>query len=270
MKVYISADMEGVTSVSGWPDVTPRSAEHEVARHWMTADVNAAIQGAREAGAEEFLVNDGHWEHRNIVPDELETGTELIAGWAKPLGMMAEIDTGWDAALLVGHHAHFGVRDGTMGHTLSDDCFRDVRVNGHSVNEAELCAAVAGEFGVPVVMLSGDTALEREVKRFLPNVHIAVVKTGLEYETSRMLHPTVARKRIREAARAGIAALPDSAPYHMKMPCTVEAEFQKVPVATLACSIPTVERVNDMTVRFESPSAAAAFKLLRVLLKVSE
>jgi D-amino peptidase len=262
--------MEGISSVSGWPDVTPDTPGHEIARHWMTADVNAAIAGAREAGADEFLVNDGHWKHRNIVPDELDPGAELVSGWAKPLGMVAEIDTGWDVACFVGFHARYGVRDGLMGHTLSDDCFRDVRVNGHSANEAELCAAVAGEFDVPVVMLSGDTALEREAKRFLPDAEVAVVKTGLEYETARMLHPEVSRARIREAARRGVTERSGNSPYRVSAPCVIEAEYQKVGVATLACSIPTVERVDAVTVRYEAGDMVTAFKLLRVLLKLGE
>jgi D-amino peptidase len=268
MRIYISADMEGISSVSGWPDVTPGSPEHEVASHWMTADVNAAIGGALDAGAEQVLVSDGHWHGRNIVPEELDSRAELIRGWAKPLGMMAEIDRGWDAALFVGYHTRLGVRDGLLGHTLSDDCFRDVRVNDRSVTEAEINAAVAGEFGVPVVMVSGDRALEREVARFLPGARIAVVKTGLEYETAVLLHPEVARARIREAARAGVAEVSGGTVYRIAAPCRVEVEFQKVEVATLACSIPTVERVADATVRFETADMVAAQKLLRVLLKL--
>lgn len=268
MRVYISADMEGISSVCGWPDVTPGSPEHDSARHWMTADVNAAIHGAVEAGAKQILVSDGHWYGRNIVPEELEGCAELIRGWAKPLGMMAEIDRGWDAALFVGYHTRLGVRDGLLGHTLSDDCFRDVRINGRSVTEAELNAAVAGEFGVPVVMLSGDTALEREITGLLPAAKIAVVKTGLEYETAMLLHPEVARARIREAARLGVAAVATVSPFRIPAPCIVEAEFQKVEAATLASSIPTVERVADATVRYETTDMVTAQKLLRVLLKL--
>lgn len=268
MRVYISADMEGITSVCGWADVTPGTPEHHEACHWMTADVNAAIQGAMDAGADEFLVSDGHWRHRNIVAEELHPRAELIRGWAKPLGMMAEVDTGWDAAFFVGYHTRLGVRDGLLGHTLSDDCFRDIRVNGQSMTEAELCAAVAGQFGVPVVMVSGDTATEREVRRFLPKAHFAVVKTGLEYETARLVHPDTARARIREAARLGISDVAESEPYCFPPRSTVEVDFQKVEAATLACSIPGIERVDDATVRFETPDAAAALKLLRVLLKL--
>lgn len=268
MRVYISVDMEGISSVCGWSDVTPGSPEHEIARHQMTADVNAAIHGALEAGAESILVSDGHWHGRNIVPEELDSRAELVRGWAKPLGMMAEIDRGWDAALFVGYHTRLGIRDGLLGHTLSDDCFRDIRVNGRSVTEAELNAAVAGQFGVPVVMLSGDTALAREVAGFLPKAQMALVKTGLEYETAVLLHPEIARARIQEAARRGVAEAAASTAYRVPSPCMIEAEFQKVEVATLAASIPTVERIADATVRFETPDMVTAQKLLRVLLKL--
>jgi D-amino peptidase len=119
-------------------------------------------------------------------------------------------------------------------------------------------------------MLSGDSALEREVRSFLPEVQVAVVKTGLEYETARLLHPTIARARIHEAARLGLADCLKSVPFRIPAPCVVEAEFQKVATATLACSIPTIIRVDDVTVRFETQDVITAQKLLRVLLKLSD
>jgi D-amino peptidase len=268
MRVFVSADMEGISSVAGWSDVTPGSLDYQQACHWVTQDVNAAIQGALEAGAETILVNDGHWYQRNIIPDELDVHAELIRGYTKPLGLMEGIDRHWDAAFFVGYHTRLGIRDGLMGHTLSDKCFRDVRLNGHPVSEAELNAAIAGEFSVPVVMISGDSALEREVKTFLPGVPTVVVKTSLEYETTVLLHPTVARQRIVEAARLGLERASAIAPYRIKTPCLVEAEFQNVEAATLASSVPTVSRVDDSTVRFEAEDMATAMRVLKVFLKL--
>ena len=268
MRVFVSADMEGVSSVAGWPDVTPGSPDYERARHWMTQDVNAAIQGALEANAERILVNDGHMHGRNILPEELDVHAELIRGYVKPLGMMEGIDQGWDAALFIGYHTRFGVRDGLLGHTLSHECFRDIRLNGRSVTEAELNAATAGSYGVPAVLFSGDSALEREVKAFLPAARTIVVKTGLEYETAVLLHPQRARQRIREAARAAVQGAAEVEPYRVHTPCVVEAEFQRVGVATLASSVPTVCRTGDLTVRFETTGVPEAARLLKVLLKL--
>ncbi len=268
MRVFISADMEGVSSVTGWPDVTPGSPDYARACRWMTQDVNAAIQGAVEAGADTVLVNDGHWRSRNILPEELDRHAELIRGYVKPLGMMEGIDRGWDAAFFIGYHAGFGPRDGLMGHTLSHECFRDVRLNGRSVTEAELNAATAGSYGVPAVLFSGDRALEREVQAFLPTARTAVVKDGLEHETAVLLHPDTARQRIREAARLALERGVDVPPYRVAGPCVVEAEFQRAGVATLAACIPTVDRAGDFTVRFEAPGVPEAARILKVLLKL--
>lgn len=268
MKVFVSADMEGISSVAGLPDVTPGSPDHRVACHWMTQDVNAAIEGAMLAGAQQILVNDGHWDSRNIVPDELNSQAELIRGYVKPLGMMDGIERGWDAAFFIGYHVRFGVFDGVMGHTLSGDCFRDVRLNGRSVSEAELNAAVAGHFGVPVVLISGDRALQRETVSVLPAARYVVVKTGLQRETAVLVHPSVAQREIREAARASLESLPGAEPFHVGPPCEVEVEFQRPESASIASSVPGVTRIDGCGVRFDCADAAAALRMLKVLLRL--
>jgi D-amino peptidase len=268
VRVFISADMEGISSVTGWYDVTPGTAEYETARVWMTDDVNGAILGALDAGAQRILVNDGHGNHRNLIPERLDAHAELIRGYTKPLGMMEGIDGGWDAVFFIGYHARLSVRDGLLGHTLSPECFRDIRLNGRSVSEAELNAAVAGTFGVPVVLISGDSSLDREIKGFLPAVQIVVVKTSLEYETAILVHPSITRDRIRQAARLALEGTSNVTPYCVETPCVIEAEFQETATATLASSVPTVARVGAATVRFEAPDAAVALKILKVFLRL--
>lgn len=268
MRVFISADMEGISSVAGWPDVTPGSPEHQVACHWMTQDVNAAIEGAVSAGAQQILVNDGHWNMRNIVPEELSPQAQLIRGSVKPLGMMEGIERGWDAAFFIGYHVRFGVPDGIMGHTLSGECFRDVRLNGRPVGEAELNAAVAGHFGVPVVLISGDHALERETANALPTARYVVVKTTLQVETTVLLHSSVARQQIQEAAAASLEALHEAKPYRVGPPCEVEVEYQRPESACYALSVPGVSRVGDCSIRFDCADAPSALRILKVLIRL--
>jgi len=268
MRVFISADMEGISSVAGWPDVSPDSPEHKVACHWMTQDVNAAIRGAALAGARQILVNDGHWEMRNIVPEELDTRAELVRGSFKPLGMMEGIQHGWDAAFFIGYHVRFGVADGLMGHTLSGECFRDVRMNGRSVGEAELNAAVAGHFGVPVVLVSGDDALQRETESALPDATYVVVKRSLQTETTVLVHPDAARQRIEAGARMSLASIKDAEPYRIGTPCEIAAQFQSPASSCYATSVPGVARVDDCTVRFECADAPSALRMLKVLMRL--
>lgn len=268
MRVFISADMEGISSVSGWPDVSPGSPEHEVARHWMTQDVNAAIRGAALAGARQILVNDGHWEMRNIVPEELDARADLVRGSLKPLGMMEGIQHGWDAVFFIGYHTRFGVGDGLMGHTLSGECFRDIRMNGRSIGEAELNAAVAGHFGVPVVLISGDLALKRETESALPSATYVVVKRSLQTETTVLIHPEVARQQIEAGAKVSLASTGDAEPYRVGPPCEVTAQYQSPASSCYATSVPGVARVDDCTVRFECSDAPSALRMLKVLMKL--
>ena len=240
-----------------------------MARHWMTQDVNAAIEGAVLAGAQQILVNDGHWEMRNIVPEELNPAARLMRGSVKPLGMMEGIERGWDAAFFIGYHVRFGVADGVMGHTLSGECFRDVRLNGRSVGEAELNAAVAGHFGVPVVLISGDQALERETANTLPDARYVVVKTSLQTETTVLLHSSVVRQQIQDAALASLESLRDAEPYRVGPPCEVEAQYQRPESACYASSVPGVCRVDDCTIRFGCADAPSALRILKVLMRLA-
>ncbi|MGH9823509.1 MAG: M55 family metallopeptidase, partial [Blastocatellia bacterium] len=155
LKVYISADMEGVAGVSTWSvQGLPPGREYEQFRHLLTKEVNAAIQGAYDAGATEVLVSDGHGDAQNIDVEELDPRVRLIRAWPRPLQMMQSIDDTFDAVVFIGYHAGEGEADAVLAHTFSGK--ETVKLNGMIVPEAGFNAAIAGEFGVPVVFISGD------------------------------------------------------------------------------------------------------------------
>jgi D-amino peptidase len=266
--IYISIDMEGVTGVVLEADVTPGTPQWELARHWMTADANAAIDGAVAGGAERILVDDGHWTMCNLIADELRPEADLVRGSVKSLGMMEGIDRGWDAALFVGYHAGFGAADGVLGHTLSGERFRRIRLNGEEVTEAEINAAVAGAFGVPVAMVSGDAALQRHLADRLPEAEFAVVKTGVSAETAVLVHPVRARERIRQCAQRAVARTASIPPFVVDLPCEVHVEFQHPAGASIAEWVPNVERVDEVSVRFLAGDAPAIMRMLNLLMRL--
>jgi len=179
VKVYISADMEGVDGV-----VTPFQADRYKEewgrfRKFMTQEVVAAIEGAREAGATEFLVSDSHGSMENIVIEDLPEGTRLVRSRPRPLEMMEGIDASFTAVVFVGYHAGANAEGGVLAHTYRGaGGIRDLRINGVSVPEGGLNAAIAGHFGVPVVAVSGDQVACQQVASLVGPIETAVVKPG--------------------------------------------------------------------------------------------
>jgi len=265
MRIFISVDIEGISGVTTAAETHPGGHDYELARRWMTAETNAAIAAAFEGGATQVLVNDSHGSMNNLLLDELDPRAEVIRGWLKPLGMMQGIEQGWDAAFFVGYHAAAGDGDGILAHTINGASFHAVRLNGRPVSEAELNAAVAGEFGVPVVLVTGDARLEPAVRTLLDPVEFVAVKTGMARETAQLVHPTRGRQLVHDGARAAMRLVGTALPVRLPGPYRIELEYRSTDLATLASFVPTVARLDGRTVSFTSPTLVRAMTTLRVL-----
>lgn len=194
LKVYISADMEGIGGVSTWDvQAEAKGREYEKFRRLMTLEVNAAVEAAFEAGASEVLVSDSHGDAQNIDVELLDKRARLIRSWPRPLGMMQGIDESFAAAALIGYHAAEGSSPGVLAHTFTGKV--SVALNGTAVPEAGISAAIAGEFGVPIVFVSGDQVITRETKRLLGNLETATVKEAIGFSSAIMIHPELAQRR---------------------------------------------------------------------------
>src|SRR5262245_56471429 len=165
LRVFISADMEGITGVVNAAQLGAGELDYERFRKLMTAEVNAAIDGALAAGATKLTVADSHGNGLSLLPDELNPKARLIRSWPRPLEMMEGVEGGFDAALFIGYHASINTPQAVRAHTISSRRFFDVRLNGQHASEGLLNAAVAGQFGVPVVLVSGDEAAVAELQR---------------------------------------------------------------------------------------------------------
>jgi len=170
MKIYISADMEGVAGVVTGEQLSPAGFEYQRFREFMTQEVNAAIEGAVEAGATEIVVSDSHGNAQNLLIEKLPKNTLVVRGFPRPLVMMQGIDATFDGTIFLGYHASTSNPEGVRAHTMSSARLADVRLNDKSMSEGGFNAAIAGHFNVPIIMVSGDDAAVKEVSELLGDI----------------------------------------------------------------------------------------------------
>jgi len=278
VKVLISADMEGTCGVVSWVQVDPpeygstpsSQTEYERARLRMTREVNAAIEGALEAGAEEVIVNDSHDGMRNLIPEELHPACRWISGNDKPLGMMQGVDLeGVGAVLFTGYHAKAGTPNAPLAHTWSG-WINDVRINGRSTGEFGINAAVAGHYGVPVVFVSGDRIAVEQTRDWIGEHVVGVaVKEGLSTFAALHLHPEKARELIRQGAEEAVRKAAGAPPWTWPAGATVEVEFDHQARADQAVLVPGVSRAGERAVAFEPADGRDFIRIFRAVAKVA-
>jgi len=262
LKVYISADMEGVVGAVTGDQLGPAGFEYGRFRQFMTNEVNAAIEAAREAGATEILVSDSHGNGENLLMEQLPSDIQLVRSWPRPLMMMEGIDETFDAAIFIGYHSSTTNTRGVRAHTMSSANLTAVRLNGIEMLEAGINAAIAGDFGVPVVMISGDDAVVEEARRVIGDMEGAVLKWALGFHSARTVMPEVGYSIIKEKTRAALARIDDFEPYRLEGPIELEVSFKNYMPAELMAYLPIVERVDAHTIRFIGQNMTEISKFL--------
>ena len=250
MKVYIWADMEGVTDVTGVThpdDVIPGRPQYERFRRFLTADVNAAIDGAGRAGASDFLINEALDGMRNIVLENLDPRAESIVGQRKPLMMIEGVEDA-DVAFFVGYHARAGV-EGVLSHTYgsSTEVIR-LELNGEPCSEARVNAALAGSLGIPVGLVTGDDRARREAESLYVGVRTARVKVAMDRYTARCMPPEAARILIQGTAADAVSWTDDLSPYVLDGPYTFTVEFATPSTSADVLHFRQLQRVGDRRV----------------------
>ncbi len=250
LKVFISVDMEGLAGLIAWDETGEGGADYPLFRRIMTEEANAAIAGALDAGATEIVVRDAHGSARNILPDQLRPEARLIREWAGPMSMMEGLDRTFDAVVFVGYHARAGTPDAVLKHTMSLTLY-DLILNGVRMPEAGWNAAIAGYFDVPVVFLSGDSAICRQIREIVGPIETAAVKDGISKAAS-MIHPAKAQEMIRKGVAAGLKNLKAAKPYKPAPPYKLEIVFTDETLAMRASSVPGAVRTGERSVAFTS------------------
>jgi D-amino peptidase len=276
MRIYLSVDMEGLAGVAHPNQVsfgpsTDRT-DYDRSRALMAGETNAAIEAALEHGATEVVVNDSHWQMRNLRAEDLHTDARLIIG-DKPLSMSQGIgeegDGGFDAAAFIGYHAGAGHATGVIAHTYSSATVQELRVHGQPHNEAGLNAIRLGHFDIPVALVTGDDALAEEVGVLLPWAERVVVKRALGTSVADSLSPEAARAAIRDGMAAALRRLGEMQPYRPPLPLAGEVDFRLPAMAAHAAVIPGVERAGPRTVAFGAADGDAFFRLFLALQRLA-
>jgi D-amino peptidase len=265
MKILIAVDMEGITGVTTWDQVTPGHAEYARFRKLMTQDVNAAVRGACDAGADEVIVADGHWNGSNILIEELDPRARLNTGSPSPQSMMQGIDESIDAVFFIGYHARNGSPNAILDHTWSSGTVANVWLNDILTGEYGLNAALAGHFGVSVIMASGDQTACAQMCDLLGDLETAIVKQASGRFAAECLPPQASQELIYEAATRAVERLSEGDvidPFVLDTPIRVTVEFFSSDMADRASTIPHTQR-DGTRVTFtakEMETAYAAFR----------
>jgi D-amino peptidase len=264
-RIFVSVDMEGIGGVVTDQQLGPPGFEYQRFRELMTEEANAAIAGAREAGAVEFVVADSHGNFQNLLVEKLPADVQLVRGTPRPLGMMQGIDDSFDGVVYVGYHSSTVNTEGVRAHTFSSANLADVRLGGVPVSEGSWNAAIAGHFGVPVLAVSGDEAAVKEVQRLVPGVEGAVVKWPYAFHSARVLSPEASRAAIKDAVKRGVARWTQIAPVRAKTPLEVEIRFKAYRPAEMVTWLPLFQRVDAHAIRFTARDMLEAQRIVSFL-----
>ena len=266
-RVYVSADMEGITGLVDAQDVQPGGVDYERGRMMMTEDVNAAIAGIHAAWGEDtgITVNDAHGPMRNILPDLLHPAARLIRGKPKPMGMLAGLDGSYAAALCIGYHARAGAL-GVLSHSFMGHEIEDMWLDGRPAGEIGLAQATAAALGVPVAALSGDDAACTEMATWDRAVTTVPVKQAVDRFAAELRPVPEARAAIEAGVADGLRTLRPAE--HDGQPATLAVRWQSAWVAAELLGIPRVRAIDPRTVEV-SGQLPDLYRLLGVFLRVA-
>lgn len=262
MNIYISCDMEGVAGVCSWEQVDARSytPEYFIYQKYMTAEVVAAIEGARSAGATGVLINDSHGPMRNLLLDELPPDVRVMSGNRKPHSMVHGMDRTYGGVFFTGYHGAIGDMNAALAHTYTPSVVYNARINGVTCSEATINAGLAGFYGVPVLLVTGDRVTVESVQSQMPWVEGVIVKESIGNYATDSISPEAAQQLIREGAARAIKNADKAKPYVFKAPIELEIDVSRVEQADFIELIPGFMRTGARSVRFAHEDYPTVFR----------
>lgn len=268
VKIYISADMEGISGVVSMQQIDSGAREYERARRMMTREVNAVIEAAFEYGASEIVVNDAHGDMDNILIEELDSRVSLISGSPKPFSMMEGIDSSFDGVFFVGYHARAGSIDAVIDHTYA---FRvlEAKINGKPMSEAGLNGQLAGYYRVPVVFISGDQNAVRCAQEELNNPIGVVVKQAAGRTAAEIYPFGQVEVRLKTGVAEAMKKIRSFKPTVVRDSVELEVSFTVSDMAAMALLIPGAIRKDARTVAYTGRDYLETYKVFRAMLLLS-
>lgn len=265
LKVHISVDMEGIAGVVTGEQLSPTGFEYGRFREFMTREAMSAIEAAKAAGATEIVVADSHGNGQNLLIEQFPPDVRVIRSWPRRLGMVAGVDDSVDAAIFIGYHAGTSNTTGVRAHTFSSANLTRVALNGTNVTEGSWNAAIAGHFGVPVVMMSGDDAAIAEVRKAVGNIEAAETKRSLGFHSASTLTPQASCELIRQHVRTALTRMQDFKPLKVQTPVTVDVSFKNYLPAEVLAYLPMFERTDSHSIRFRAKDMVEASAIMSFL-----
>ena len=265
MKIYISADMEGVVGVVTNEQLGPTGFEYQRFREFMTQEVNAAIEGALAGGATQIVVSDSHGNGQNLLIEKMNRDVLIVRSWPRPLMMMQGIDSTFAGAIFIGYHSATTSMAGVRAHTISSARLTDVKLNDLSMSEAGINAAIAGQFNVPIIMISGDDVVVKETTALLGDLEGAVVKWALGFHSAMTITPEASYQLIREKAMKAVKRVKDFKPYKISNPVKLDVSFKNYRPSELLSYLSIVERTNSHSIRFVGKDMIEVSKFLEFI-----
>lgn len=250
VKVLVSVDMEGITGVVTSEQLGPAGFEYGRFREFMTAEALAAVNAARSAGATEIVVTDAHGNGQNLLIERFPADVRIVRSWPRPLMMVEGVDSSFAAVIFIGYHSATTNPRGVRAHTISSANYAAIEINGTPMSEAAINAAIAGHFGVPVIMISGDDAAVGEAQGLIGPIEGAVVKRAISFHSAMTMTPEAGQALIAEKVRAAMAKRGSLRPYVVRGPVRLDVTFKSYTPAEMLTYLPGVTRVNAHTIRF--------------------
>ncbi|WP_190823053.1 M55 family metallopeptidase [Saccharopolyspora pogona] len=266
MRILLSADMEGVTGVTWTDDVVPGTEQWQRFRRLFTGDVNACVEGLCAGSATDVLVNEAHSAQRNLLLEDLDQRAVLLTGRHKPLSMMQGIDSDVDGVVFLGYHAGAG-EEGVLSHTYLENSITRVWLDGAPAGEGGLNAALAAEYGVPVLLVTGDDRACSEAAGYAPAAKTVVVKECVSRYAAICRPPARTAADIRAAATESLALAGRTE--GVVRPHRIEVEFDAAHLAAAAEVIPTVEQLDVRRVGFDAPNMTEAMKAFKIVATIA-
>ncbi|MCL8015705.1 M55 family metallopeptidase [Streptomyces sp. AS02] len=266
MRIYITADMEGVTGLVDAQDVQPGGRDYERGRQSMAEDVNAAVRGALTGGATDITVNDAHGPMRNLLPDALHPAARLIRGKPKQMGMLEGLAPEHDAVICVGYHSRAGAL-GVLSHSFMGHEIEDIWLDGRPVGEIGLAHATAAALGVPVAVLTGDDGACAEMTEWDASVTTVAVKYARDRFAAQLRPADEARRAIEDAVASSLSA-PLTPPAVASDPSTLTVRWQSASVAAILLGIPGVTSTDSRTVQAQG-ALPGLYRLFGVWMRVA-
>lgn len=266
VRILISADMEGVTGVTNTEDVVAGTEPWQRFRRMFAGDVNACVSGLASGGAQDILVNEAHAGQRNLLLEDLDPRARMLTGKHKPLSMMQGVDSGVDGVVFLGYHTGAGT-DGVLSHTYMENSMTGVWLDGDTASEGHLNASLAAEYGVPVVLVTGDDLTCADAQNYAPSAQTVAVKECVSRYAAICLPPERTAEEIRTAAAKSMTLAGRS--NGQSRPHRIEIEFDAAHLASAASVIPTVEQLGVRRVGFDAASMTEAMKAFKIVATIA-